>query len=119
MVSTRPWDPTTRELVKALFGRAARIAVAGWILEREGDAFYLAEAQIALAATSEAPSAVANEVNHFARLGLLAKVHVDRRTYFTRTDHPMWEALREVVRAADEVASQMGELSNGDTSRRT
>lgn len=110
MPQTRPWDLQTRGLVKALFGRPVRIAVAAWILGRSDEAFFLAEAQSSLANLSEASSAVAQEVNRLASLGLLSKTSIDRRTYYTRLEHPMWQAFDAIVRAADQMANDLDEF---------
>lgn len=101
------WTNDTRKhAAKSLFGRALRVALADWVADRDGETFYLQEAQLALASTGEAPSAVAAELRRFVEFDLLTETRLGGRVYFTATDSSYWkafEAISEALRVETEL----------------
>ncbi|MFN8052871.1 MAG: hypothetical protein U0Q22_15605 [Acidimicrobiales bacterium] len=78
---------------KALFGRSLRVALAHWIIEREGEHFFQLEAQDAMRAFGEAPSGVPKELANFVEQGMLTTFFDERRHYFTAAETPLWAAF--------------------------
>lgn len=93
------WGDTQKALAKDLFGRPLRVLLAAWILDREGEPFYLAEAQDAMRPFGEAGSGVRAEVESFLKHGLLSKYEDGRRNYFTPIESAMWPAFEAIVAA--------------------
>lgn len=67
------WDDERKEVARQVFGRPARVLLAAWILEREGEAFFQTEAKLALATMGEAQSAAAQELERFVEWGLVER----------------------------------------------
>ncbi|HVX20838.1 MAG TPA: hypothetical protein VHB02_05790 [Acidimicrobiales bacterium] len=87
------WTGFRTEQAKTLFGCPARVATAAWILARRGEPFFQQEAQDAVhGAVGVSATAVRNALVVFVEQGLLSKVSVGHRVYFTSSEHPLWEA---------------------------
>lgn len=94
----RRWDESQRRLAKDLFGRALRVGLAGWILDRRGEWFFQQEAQDAMRRDlSESGSGVAKELSVFVEHGMLARHADGRRQYFSVVASPLWEAFAAMV----------------------
>ncbi len=85
-----------------MLGRPARVLLAAWILEREGQAFFQSEATQELARFGETPSAVTQELARFVDWGLLERSgpgQGDRRVYYgqdkTADEWTIWRAAAE------------------------
>lgn len=101
-------DDTRRHAAKSLFGRALRVALADWVADRGGEPFYLQEAQLALASTGEAPSAVAAELRRFVEFDLLTETRLGGRVYFTATDSSYWNAFEAISGALTAESERRG-----------
>lgn len=84
-------------LIKRLFGRPIRVFLAQWILRREAQSFYLAEAQLALQIQGFAPSATATELRVFTGAEMLVEVPDGNRVYFTMRDSSLWPAFEAIA----------------------
>lgn len=86
-------------LIKRLFGRPIRVFLAQWILRREAQSFYLAEAQLALQIQGFAPSATATELRVLVASDMLLEVPDGNRVYFAMQDSTLWTAFEAIAAA--------------------
>lgn len=93
------WRGADKQVVKDLFGRPLRVALASWIISRAGDPFYVQQAQQAMLAVGEASSGVTKELRVFEAHGLLLAVQDGRRIYFTPIASPFWPAFEGIADA--------------------
>ena len=76
-----------------MFGRAGRLRLARWILEKipAGAYFFAGEAQ---QATGDVPNEVKDNMQRLIELGVITKAYRDpgpgRRQYYQRLDSPIW-----------------------------
>lgn len=102
--------------MKALFGRPARVLLTSWILE-ERRAFFQAEAQDALRAFGQSPSAVAQELEKLTTFGLLSRIEPgagERRVWFQPLlQHPLWEAFKAITAAVEQASSESAATNEG------
>ena len=110
--------PEQRRLIKALFGGPSRLLLAAWILERQGEAFYLGEAQDVLRLVGVAGSAVQGDLKRFVTHGMLLETGVAHRNYYLQTASPLWpayQALADALGLVDTqgVPLQVSEPANG------
>jgi hypothetical protein len=82
---------------KQLFGRPLRPLLANWILDLQGESFYLQQAQDAMRAHGQAASGVADALRTFVRHDMLQEVPDQRRVYFTALVSPYWAAFRAIA----------------------
>jgi hypothetical protein len=93
------WRGAEKQAVKDLFGRPLRVALAAWIIGREGEPFYLQQAQQAMAALGEAPSGVIKELRLLETNGMLSAFPDGRRVYFTPLPSRYWQAFHAIAKA--------------------
>lgn len=97
---TNSWGDTQKQVAKSLFGRPLRVALCAWILDREGEPFYLREAQRAMEQQyEEAGSGVRTELELFLAHGMLSKYEDGRRHYYLAAESPFWQAFQSIARA--------------------
>lgn len=72
------------------------MAVAVWVLERGGEAFYQGEATTGLGNRGEASSAVQTELERLADWGMLRRMDLpgDRRAWYVQLDSPLWDIFQ-------------------------
>ena len=70
-------DDTLREQLKALFGKPQRVVLAVWIHGRDGEPFFLGEAQDAIKKLGVTDSGVGAELDTFMRYGMLTQFKDD------------------------------------------
>lgn len=81
------------EFSRLLFGRAGRLRLARWILEKipTGAYFFTGEAQ---RATGDVPNEVKDNIQRLIELDVITKAYRDagpgRRQYYQRIDSPIW-----------------------------
>lgn len=95
------------DVLKKLFGRPVRVYLAIWILGH-AQTFYLQEAQVALQAQGQAPSATRDEVLTLRDCGLLLETAIGGRKYYTAATSPWWavfEAIAQVFEGSMPSAS--------------
>ncbi len=82
-----------------LFGRACRLPIALWILDRDKPRFFQSEPPTELAAQT----ALRQELARLVRAGLLVEERPDgeNRVYYVRTDSSLWEIIRTAQRLRD------------------
>jgi hypothetical protein len=76
------WSTDQLKATKALYCRPLRLQLAVWILDNEGEPFFLQEAQDAMRSHGEAPSGTRAEVNRFRDFGMLLEFRESTRVYF-------------------------------------
>lgn len=95
---TALWTQNRLDCAKALFGRALRVQLAEWILERGDTDFFLGEAQQQVSLLyGAAPSAVRQELNTMRTWGLVESERRDGRVYFDRVDSALWLAFEAAI----------------------
>lgn len=104
MSEPRPWrvDPA---VIKRLFGKASRVALASWILSRQDRAFYATEAQRDLVVFDIAPSGVTKDLEDFVKSGMLQRVPDGGKVYFNVVSNDLWRAFEAIVMATQSVES--------------
>ncbi len=93
---------TVDKLGDLLFGRALRLRLAGWILDRGERKFYQSEP---ITEVKGGISNIRDELARFVDLGMLVDVPPtpnDRRRYYRRTDSQLWDAIRVAVASCRE-----------------
>lgn len=104
------WSTEESRFAKAFYGRAARLQLVEWILERDDQSFFQSEAQAALQHLhGVAQSATRDELNLFTEWELLERFDADRKVFFTPRAHPAWDALESAC-----VAVHRSEEVRGD-----
>lgn len=97
----RSWSHEARRRAKNIFNKPTRVAVAVWVLEREGRSFYQGEATQALSGKGEAISAVQTELERLTDWSMLTRVQPpgDRRVWYTQAPSDLWDVFRAAGRA--------------------
>lgn len=99
------WDNERKEISRQVFGRPARVLLAAWILEREGEAFFQTEAKLALANMGEAQSAATQELERFVEWGLITRSDPppgERRVWYAQNkDSDLWAIFEGTCEALD------------------
>ena len=98
MTEVTEWASNS-ELVKRLFGKASRVALAHWILLRHEE-FFLTEAQRAMIPFGIVGSAVSKDLSDFCTYHMLSSSSRDRRVYFQQAPTPLWDAYSAIALAA-------------------
>lgn len=88
-------DDTLRTLLKDLFGKPQRIVLAAWILERDGEPFFLAEAAQGVRGLV-GDSNLTYELDRFVAHLMLRRHPDGRRNYYTLLEHDLWKAFRDI-----------------------
>jgi hypothetical protein len=91
------------ELAKLLVGRPGRLKLAAWIIGRDDNLFYQHQAVLG---TRCVQSEVRIGLEHFVRLGLIAKIPRDRQMarqqFYERRPSPFWHVYRAALQAMSE-----------------
>ena len=92
-------------LIKQIFGKPARFAVAAWIAAQPADAFFgLVDMQPDFAAWERDRSAVHASLHQLVQQGLLIEVSpVPGRVQYRRTDSPLWRGYAAFAEAFKEL----------------
>lgn len=91
------------ELAKLLVGSPGRLKLAAWIFGRDDNLFYQHQAVLG---TRCVQSEVRMGLEHFVRLGLIAKIPRDRQMarqqFYERRASPFWKVYRAALQAMSE-----------------
>jgi hypothetical protein len=106
------WSEENSQLVKAFFGRPARLLTAAWVLDQDGAAFFQQSASDALRDASETPSATRAALEQFSAFGMLNSFPDGRRRYYVQVDNPFWDAYGALAKACGIVVTRERDREN-------
>ena len=87
-----------------LFGRAARLIVAQWVMLHDDPLFFQTEA---VQGTVLPQSNVGTELARLTELGMVSRLPRDRgtrRQYYLPQDHPLWAVVKAAVGAVRDMS---------------